>query len=203
MIVSGDNFNITNLPLFKHSLEGLRQSLATPESFYSADNVICWNRNFSFMTDEGFMEIMRRNATSNTEMTIIWRTYILCHFAMLARSLPGDFIEVGACKGNTANIVADRIDMATSGKQYYVYDTFEHPADDDNGSTLFSQVKQRFASYPFVHVIQGDIPDSFEQDFPEQIAFAHVDLNLALVEVEALKCIIPRLVPGAWCRAGA
>lgn len=41
MIVSGDNFKITNLPLFKHSLEGLRQSLATPESFYSADNVIC------------------------------------------------------------------------------------------------------------------------------------------------------------------
>ena len=40
MIVNGDNFNITNLPLFKHSLEGLRQSVATPDSFYSSDNVI-------------------------------------------------------------------------------------------------------------------------------------------------------------------
>ncbi|MBD8496273.1 class I SAM-dependent methyltransferase [Pseudomonas syringae] len=214
MIVNGDNFNITNLPLFKHSLEGLRQSVATPDSFYSADNVICWNRNLSFMTDESFMEVMRRNATSNVEMTIIWRTYILCHFAKLARGLAGDFVEVGAYKGNTANVIADKVDLASSGKQYYLYDAFEHQANDEHhampehGPQLFNQVKERFANYPFVHVIQGYVPDSFEQGFPEQIAFAHVDLNQASAEVEALKRIIPRMVPGAvlvlddygwWC----
>ncbi|MBS4089755.1 MULTISPECIES: class I SAM-dependent methyltransferase [Pseudomonas] len=203
MIVNGDNFNITNLPLFKHSLEGLRQSVATPDSFYSSDNVICWNRNFSFMTDEGFMEIMRRNATSNIEMTIIWRTYILCHFATLARSLPGDFVEVGAYKGNTANVIADRIDMASSGKQYYLYDAFEHQETDEHhampehGPQLYNQVKERFANYPFVQVIQGYVPESFEKGFPEKIAFAHVDLNQAPAEVEALKRIVPNMVPGA------
>lgn len=203
MIVNGDSFNVINPELFKHSVEGIRQSVATPDSFYSADNVICWNRNFSFMSDEPFMAVMRKNATSNIEMTIIWRTYILCHFARLARGLPGDFVEVGAYKGNTANVIADRIDMAASGKQYYLYDAFEHKESDlhhampEHGPQLYEQVKERFAGYPFVKVIRGYVPESFEQGFPEKIAFAHVDLNQAPAEVEALKRIVPNMVPGA------
>ena len=203
MIVNGDNFNVINPELFKHSVEGIRQSVATPDSFYCSDNVICWNRNLSFMADEQFMEIMRRNATSNIEMTIIWRTYILCHFAKLARKLPGDFIEVGAYKGNTANVIADRIDLASSGKQYYLYDLFEHSESDlhhampEHGAELFDKVKERFAAYPFVNVIKGYVPESFSQGFPEQIAFAHIDLNQAPAEVEAIKQIVPRMVQGA------
>lgn len=203
MIVNGDSFNIINPELFKHSLEGIRQSVATPDSFYSADNVICWNRHFSFMTDEPFMEAMRKNATSNIEMTIIWRTYILCHFAKLARRLEGDFVEVGAYKGNTANVIADRIDLASSGKQYYLYDAFEHKETDihhsmpEHGPELYNTVKARFAEYPFVKVIRGYVPESFEHGFPEKIAFAHIDLNQAPAEVEALKRIIPCMVPGA------
>ncbi|MBC3956871.1 Methyltransferase domain-containing protein [Pseudomonas asturiensis] len=203
MIVNGDSFNIINPELFKHSLEGLRQSVATPDSFYSADNVICWNRNFSFMTDEPFMAAMRKNATSNIEMSIIWRTYILCHFAKMARRLPGDFVEVGAYKGNTANVIADRVDLASTGKQYYLYDAFEHDEGDvhhampNHGPQLHNTVKERFAAYPFVQVIKGYVPDSFEQGFPEQIAFAHIDLNQAPAEVEALKRIVPRMVPGS------
>jgi hypothetical protein len=185
MLIDGISFNINNPELFKHSVDGIRRSISTPDSFYFADNVITWNRNFSFMHDENFMAIMKRHATNSVEMSIIWRTYILCHFAKLARRLPGDFIEVGAYKGNTAHVIADRIDLSSSGKHYWLYDTFDSAGAGDahamseHGPELFDKVKQRFASYPFVQVIKGSVPESFDQGFPEQIAFAHVDLNQA------------------------
>jgi O-methyltransferase len=203
MIVNGSNFNITNLELFKHSVEGIRQSIATPDSFYCSDNVIAWNRNLSFMSNENFMAVMRDNATSDIEMAIVWRSYILCYFAKLARRLPGDFIEVGAYKGNTANVIADMVDLASTGKQYYLYDAFEHTGNEVNHAMpehspeLYNKVKARFAEYPFVKVIKGYVPESFDQGFPEQIAFAHVDLNQAPAEVAALKRIIPCMVPGS------
>lgn len=203
MIVHGANFNITNPELFKHSVQGIRQSIATPESFYCSDNVIAWNRNLSFMSDASFMAAIKRNATSDVEMAIIWRTYILCYFAKLARRLPGDFVEVGAYMGNTANVIADKVDLASSDKQYYLYDAFEHTAGDlnhampEHSPALYTKVKERFAAYPFVQVIKGHVPESFEQGFPEQIAFAHVDLNQAPAEVAALRRIIPGMVPGS------
>jgi len=67
----------------------------------------------------------------------------------------------------------------------------------EHSAELFAKVTQRFAGYPFVKVIKGYVPESFEQGFPEQIAFAHIDLNQAPAEVEALKRIVPRMVPGS------
>jgi len=203
MVVNGTNFNIVNLELFNHSVEGIRRSISTPDSFYCSDNVIAWNRNLSFMSDEGFMSALRRNATSNEEMGIAWRTYILCYFAKLALRLPGDFLEVGAYRGNTVNVLVDRLDMASSGKNYYLYDTFEHAQTDVNhampghGPDLYASVQARFAGHPFVRVVKGHVPGTFDQALPLQIAFAHLDLNQAPAEVAALELIIPRLVPGA------
>jgi len=203
VIVRGTNFNITNMDLFEHSVEGLRRSISTPDSFYCSDNVIAWNRNLSFMEDGPFMDVMRRNATADMEMGIVWRTYILRYFVRLALRLPGDFVEVGAYKGNTAQVLLESTDLAASGKHYYLYDAFEHTGTEVNhampehSAELFGKVQARFAAYPQVHVIKGYVPDSFAQGFPEKIAFAHVDLNQAPAEVVALERIIPRLVPGA------
>ncbi len=202
MIVTGGNFNIVNQTLFEHSIAGLRQSIACPDSFFCADNMITWNKNLSFMTDTGFMDALRRNATTDVELAILWRTYILCHFARLALRLPGDFIEVGAYRGNTANIITDRIAMHETDKQYYLYDAFDHTGTELNHAMpahrpeLFDEVCDRFKSYPFVKVIKGFVPESFAQGFPEAIAFAHVDLNQAPAEIAALRHILPRLVPG-------
>lgn len=203
MIVLGGNFNITDREQFNKSVESIRNSVATPGHFYCSDNMITWNKNFSFMTDKKFMEVMKKNATSDLELTIIWRTYVVCYFAKLARRLPGDFMEIGAYKGNTANVVIERIDFESTDKRYWLYDAFEHVGTEINhsmpehGKDLYAKVKERFAAYPFVEVVKGYVPESFDQGFPEQIAFAHVDLNQAPAEVAALRRIIPRMVSGS------
>jgi hypothetical protein len=202
MIVTGGNFNVTNFELFKHSVEGIRQSIACPENFFCSDNMITWNRNFSFMTDKPFVEAFNKNSVSDIEVTIVWRTYVLCHFAKLAVRLPGDFVEVGAYKGNTANVIMDRLDFGSRDKTYWLYDAFEHTGTEINhampehGPDLYEKVRERFAPYPFVRTIKGYVPDSFEQGFPEKVAFAHVDLNQAPAEIAALEMILPRLVSG-------
>ncbi|RNE93227.1 class I SAM-dependent methyltransferase [Marichromatium sp. AB32] len=202
MIVNGVNFNITNAELFKHSVEGIQKSIATPKSFFCSDNIISWNRNLSFMTDSSFMQLVQRHATSDIEMAIIWRTYVLCYFARLATHLPGDFLEVGAYQGNTANVIADWIDIESSDKKYWLYDAFEHTGIEANHALpghspeLFEEVKKRFRNYKSIHVIKGHVPNSFSQGFPESIAFAHIDLNQAPAEVATLERVLPILTPG-------
>lgn len=202
MILIGTNFNVIDAELFGASIDGIRRSIACPDNFFCSDNIITWNKNFSFMGDRAFMAAVTKNATNDVELALIWRTYILCHFAKLARRLPGDFVEIGAYRGNTANVIADRLDLGATGKRYWLYDAFEHTGVELNhrmkhhGPGLHDEVKQRFADYPYVEVIKGHVPDSFAQGFPDRIAFAHVDLNQAPAEVAALRAILPRLSSG-------
>ncbi len=202
MNFKGANFNVAQPHLFDHSMEGIRKSLTTPDHFFCSDNVITWNRNLSFLQNNSFMECVRRNSNSVAERAIVWRTYILCYFAKFAARLGGDFVEVGAYKGNTANIILEQAGLIGSGNSYYLYDAFEHtgtelnPAMPEHGAELYGKVRDRFAQYDFVKVIKGYVPESFQHGFPERIAFAHVDLNQAPAEVGALKRIIPALLPG-------
>lgn len=185
MNFKGVNFNITQPSLFEHSVEGIRKSVGTPDHFYCSDNVITWNRNLSFLQNKSFIEAVQRNSNTPVESSIIWRTYILCYFAKYAKRLGGDFVEVGAYKGNTANIILEQSGIAETGHRYFLYDAFEHTGTEVNhamrehSAELFDKVKSRFAKYDFVKVIKGYVPDSFSQGFPERIAFAHVDLNQA------------------------
>ena len=59
------------------------------------------------------------------------------------------------------------------------------------------KVKRRFAAFDNVKVVQGFVPQSFEQGLPDKIAFAHIDMNNALAEIGALDAIAERLTPGA------
>ncbi|AFL72920.1 class I SAM-dependent methyltransferase [Thiocystis violascens] len=203
MFFSGGNFNITNITLFRQCVEGIRKSITTPDHFFCSDNMITWNKNLSFLQNDKFLESMRKHSNTNIELAIIWRTYILCYFANYAKRLRGDFVEVGAYKGNTASIILDNTGLEKTEKRYYLYDTFEHSDIDlnhilpEHSNILYDQVRSRFERFDFVKVIQGYVPESFSRDFPEKIAFAHVDLNQAPAEVGALRRIIPVLSPGA------
>lgn len=203
MLFKGINFNVTNPVLFEQCVEGIKQSIATPDHYFCADNLITWNRNLGFLKDDVFLESVRRNSNTDVELSIIWRTYILCYFANYAKRVGGDFVEVGAYKGNTANIILENSGLVETGKRYFIYDTFEHSDADlnhalpEHGARLYDQVRSRFQKYDFVTVVKGYVPESFSQHFPERIAFAHVDLNQAPAEVGALRRIIPVLSPGA------
>ncbi len=198
----GQSWAIRDQALYEESIEGLRRSIVVPENLLATDNMILWNRNFSFRSDRKLMDLVVRHHDSLTEISIVYRTYVLCFLARLALRHPGDFVEIGAYKGYTANVIADRVDLGATGKNYWLYDVFDHAGTDlkramaQTGPELEEKVRARFADYPYVRVIQGLVPDSFEKGFPERIAFAHIDLNQAPAEIAALRWVMPRLVPG-------
>jgi len=69
-----------------------------------------------------------------------------------------------------------------------------HPAHEN--SRMFDKVVERFAGYPFVKIIKGRVPDSFEQAFPDEVSFCHIDMNHPAPEAAALERVLPRLPIG-------
>lgn len=71
-----------------------------------------------------------------------------------------------------------------------------HHAMPDHGPGLFDKVRGKFADYPQVQIVKGLIPESFEGNSPDRIAYMHIDLNQAPAEVAALDHLFHRMVPG-------
>ena len=198
----GVNFNVRDQEKFQSALRLLSESTGGIPMF-AADNLISWNRNLSFLRDEFFSTIINGDESDAVEKSCIWRLYILIYFAESCQSLNGDFVELGCHKGTTAKRVSERIDFNTLGKRYWLYDLFgwnegdehTHMPGHDN-PRMYEDVVERFADQPWVSVIRGSVPESFGQGFPEQIAFAHIDMNHPLPEAGALKEVLPRLSDG-------
>ena len=201
----GGNFNIQDHTKFQTAIHLLKESLY-PEvrgSFFCADNVVTWNRNLSFLRDDFFIDRLRSDSNTLVEKSTVWRTYILLYFAEAAAKVPGDFVELGCYTGHTASEVLRKIDLKALGKRYFLYDLFswdegdEHtPLQAHQDPDMYKKVVKRFEDFDFVTVIKGSVPESFEQAFPETIAFAHIDMNHPDPESGALRAVLPRLSPG-------
>lgn len=133
---------------------------------------------------------------------IIWRLYTLCWAANSCLRREGDFVECGVFSGASSGVMCQYLGFESLQRKLYLYDTFgphdsiksEHyPGYDDQ---LYKFVCQRFAPYSNVRIIQGFIPDSFQQEIPEKIAFLHVDLNNAPAEIATLNALFDRVSPG-------
>ena len=200
----GVNSNISDHDKFNSAIQLLAESLFDKgQSLYCADNLIQWNKNYSFLRDPFYRNIVESSDYSAVEKSIIWRTYTLMYFARIALKADGDFVECGVLSGTTVATVINKLNFGESSKDYYLYDLFEWKEGDlhtkfeqHSDPDLYVQVKKRFLNYPFVKVIKGAIPSSFSIEFPSRIAFAHIDLNNAEPEVASLNAIAPVLSPG-------
>ncbi len=112
-------------------------------------------------------------------------------------------MEVGCYTGYTASVICRRIDFAALRKRYLLFDLFEWKEGDTHldldalhDPGLFETVKAKFSNNPAVSVVRGRVPESFDGVLPEQIAFAHIDMNNADAEAGAVARIYPRLSPG-------
>jgi hypothetical protein len=187
--------------LFNRSLDGLVEAAAQKAGWFAGDNLIAFGRNLGFLDDAAFMAAWKTHATGAIEQGILWRTATVAWAARQGARQPGDFIECGCYKGTTARILLDVVDL--SQRRVFLYDLFDHDPSmahnpmPDHSSQLFGEVRARFADFPNVQVIQGAVPASFAQGLPEQIAFAHIDMNNAPAEIGALEAIEHRLSPGA------
>lgn len=197
-------FGLKDEPAFFKGLSQAFQSLEELQGLFAGDNLVTMGKNLSFLTDERFMAAYNAHASTRIERGLVWRIFTVLWGARNGLRLDGDFIECACYKGITARIICDTIGFGDfPDRHYFLYDLFEHEDSMphhhmlEHGSTLFDEVKQRFAHLPNVTVTKGRVPDSFEQALPEKIAFLHLDLNNADAEIGALEILFERMVPGA------
>ncbi len=60
------------------------------------------------------------------------------------------------------------------------------------------EVRGHFEQYPWVAVIEGDLPAAVEELPSTGLCWVHVDLNDPAVEIESLRRLRTRLLPGAF-----
>jgi O-methyltransferase len=200
----GMQFNIVDADKFSRALSLITEAISDHgATLYSSDNLITWNRNYSFLRDPFYIGILNDPSKNQVEKGIVWRSYILLYFAQLASTKAGDFMELGCYSGTSADLVTRKVAFAALKKKYYLYDRFEWKAGYPNHAMplhsdpkLFDKVRATFADRDYVILVRGSVPDSFAEAFPEQIAFAHIDMNNAAPEVASLEAILPRLSSG-------
>lgn len=191
-------------PGFDEGLRDAFNNVKVRDGVYAGDNLFTINRNLSFLQNRAFNQAYQKHATTPVEKSIAWRLAVVAWAAksVIARNIPGDFVECACYKGTTARIVCDYVDFGKSGRHYYLYDLFEHDSNmlhhamPEHSATLYRQVQERFFAFSNVTVTQGKVPEVLELCAPETVALLHIDLNNAPAEIGALECLFHRLSPG-------
>src|SRR2546428_883168 len=183
-----------------HNIKAASEQVAGGVHF--ADNLFTWQRNNSMLDDQEFVKAWQANAESDADRAIVWRRYILACAAYHCVHLEGDFVECGAYTGVGVKTVMDYLGGEQFPKNFWIYDLFEHEdwmlhnAMPEHASDLYGKVKHKFQSYPQVKIFKGNIPEVFEGQSPETVAYLHIDLNEAPAEIATLDSLFDRVVSG-------
>jgi len=178
---------------------------------YVGEGIATWLKTPEFSADPRFLELASQDVgiAPSGVCNWHWNLQTVLWAAQQARSLPGDFVELGVYKGHTTKFLADYLGFADWPKRWWLFDTFEGvPADQADpgreGMTAdvygeafsFEEVRDRFAPYGNIEVVKGRVPEVFADRCPEAISFLHIDLNNATAEIGALDALYDRLTPG-------
>lgn len=143
---------------------------------------------------------------------ISWRVHILTKLAANSRQLEGDFVECGVDTGGTAMAVLTYLgDESFKGRSFYLFDTFKglvktQLTEEEQKTSLIkdtrykdvlSRVQSSFSDKAFVKIIQGSVPETLSEFRGSHVAYLHIDMNVSLPEIEALKFFWPKLSSGA------
>ena len=133
------------------------------------------------------------------------RCWILLQMMRHALRLDGDFAEFGVFRGGTALLAANVLNDAASSRTLHLFDSFIGMPDTMRGEaferghfsdTSESAVRKLIATTGYktdFHV--GYIPDTFNNLKIPNIAFAHVDVDLAQAVLDTVGYIYPQMVP--------
>jgi hypothetical protein len=124
---------------------------------------------------------------------------------ILADDIPGEFVELGVYKGNSAIMLAELGRRA--GRRVYLFDTFEGfdkrdlRGIDGKSPVAFTETSlsavQKLVGTHGVTYVQGFFPESTSKvAMPDRVAVAHLDCDLYEPMKAGLKEFYPRLSPG-------
>lgn len=132
--------------------------------------------------------------------------------AVIAANVIGDVVEIGCNVGMTSIMFGELLKESAPDKTLHLYDSFEGMsgiAPQDIGTPILpgelktdpEVVIDRFvkADCPWPVIHKGWVADTLPNDLPERICYALIDVDLYEPITHALKCVYPRLSPGAVC----
>jgi hypothetical protein len=122
--------------------------------------------------------------------------------ARLLQNHGGAFAEVGAFKGDSAEVVC----RAKEERRFYVFEAFAGLPSPSEGvdarfhKGLFAstekQLRTRLQRYPNTTIIAGYFPETAACAWRERFSFVHLDLDLYQPTGAALQFFYPRMLPG-------
>lgn len=175
--------------------------------------------NHDFMRQPSFDAAYQRGlAATKQDYKWHWRVHVGLWAASVAARLKGDFVECGVNRGFLSSSIMQYLNWNTQDRMFFLLDTFggldvrfiseeeiEKGIIDKNKrmietgmyTTDIESVRQNFAEWRNIKIIQGAIPETLNQITSKQIAFASIDMNCSPPEVAAMEFLWPRLVDGA------
>ncbi len=205
-------FTVRASPRSQNMLEVLKtlEESTKDNTVFVGSGLATWLKNPPFAADAKFLALAEADFAISPlgVQNWHWNLQTVLTAAQQAKSVPGDFVELGVYRGHTTKFVADYVGFADWDKRWWLYDTFDGVPEDQNDAGRritpenygepfsFEEVRDRFAPYGNITVIKGRVPEIFAETSPEQIAFMHIDLNNSTAEVGALDALYDRLSPG-------
>lgn len=136
------------------------------------------------------------------------RCYVLYTLLRQALHLPGNVWECGVYKGGTAAMMAAILSDHGPSKRLFLFDTFAGMPETDGekdwhkkgdfSDTSLETVSAYVGHSELCVIRQGFIPDTFAGLESEQIAFAHIDVDIHKSIIDSLEFIWPRLSTGGF-----
>lgn len=184
------------------------EAISRPNAFVTAGMAL-WLKTLPFLDDERFMAVAAKHQRLLPMQNWHWNLATVLWAVQQTARVPGDLVELGVYRGHTTLFVADYLDFASNSKRWWLYDTFDGIPDDQlnpgwegindrlyRGKLSVDDVRERFAPFPNIDVIQGRVPEILAEQSPAAISFLHMDLNSAVAEVAALEALFDRISPG-------
>lgn len=186
---------------------------------YCRDGLITVH-NHDFLKDERFRTAYDRGLKADgVDYRFHWRVHVALWVASCASRLEGDFVECGVNRGFLSSALLASLNWNSLDKSLYLLDTFKGPdprflspeekagrhldpkhlaASKEFYATTVESVRENFAEWNRIHIVEGAIPETLSLVDAERICFLHLDLNCSPPEVAALDYFWDRLVPGGF-----
>lgn len=164
------------------------------------DDLIVWFRNLFFLTDEKFQDAFREFESDNALRARMWRIYNLCWAVNQASYIRGDVVDIGCYEAKSTKVFCMYNKDFLRMKALYLFDMFDNPPQEskkgNHGPHLADEVTTRMARFKPI-VVPGDVTKTIPAHLPDQICFAHIDLNNAEAEAHVMPEVYHRMSPGA------
>jgi len=189
---------------------------------YSSDGMILLGKNAEFLKNEKFIrayqagmnsghKIGRRKGNSR-DLHIEWRALVCIWAAKHAQFLPGDFVECGVNTGIMSLAICNFIDFNSTGKKFFLFDTFEGIPPEQMSETersarteeneqfyedCYETARRNFSTFDGAVLVRGKVPETLNSVSIDRVCYMSIDMNIAYPEIAAIEFFWDKLVPGA------